>query len=676
MAAIDAGESAIVPAQVDRWIAAFPERERSRPEVVLLSATAARLRGNRYEGRADLDAALAGFRAAGNLAGLISAAVEAGLVAWLSGDGGALRELQGMAAANTGDDRPEIGALVAMAHAALADLAGEPRTALVWLDGMRTDEANESLLRLVDLARIRMQLLTGDHDAAVLAADEVHRLRPTHETAAVAAMVRWEAGDSAALAAQWRTLRAAPARQHTLDGLQAIPPEVIDASLGLVADGPPGASTRRPERRSVRERTLAALADAASRVAGGHESIAAELIDALLEREGADSPAMLCELARFVVYPWVVSDRARRALTAAGAIAGAKAGPYVGPGVGFAELLLASRLGEVDDWSVLDQRDAVLCSMPLRWSMELAAMAAAAGDRRGMGLAAHLIEVAGHPARGLLDELSSSGGRAATGAARLMLELPIEPDHVTFVSCSGVLKVSGGDPALLRRSKVRELLALLALRRNVTVGEAGDVLWPGAEPDRARDNLRSTLAAARRALELGRPRGAAAFHLRRDGATLRLHPSRWLTVDLWAVQDHLALARQHRTGGRDAAAVAAQRVAVQHWTATFLRDLVGMEPVRAELEVLRVDLVNAALDVASWDLAHGEWSKAADLAARVVADDPYEERAHATAIAAHLEAGSMDEAHLAATACQAALEDLGVVPTEQTALLLRRATAS
>src|SRR5262249_32214371 len=157
-----------------------------------------------------------------------------------------------------------------------------------------------------------------------------------------------------------------------------------------------------------------------------------------------------------------------------------------------------------------------LTAFPLPWSVELAAWAQAAGHPEARRLAERLAGYAGAAAHEELGWLAGRHqGAAGRGARQLLAAVPRTPGSVTRSEAAGPLRlrVDGAavPPPELRRSRVRELLAVLAVRQSVTRDRLMDLLWPDLGPDDAAANLRVTLSYLRRALEPDRPPGTPSY---------------------------------------------------------------------------------------------------------------------------------------------------------------------
>jgi DNA-binding SARP family transcriptional activator len=227
----------------------------------------------------------------------------------------------------------------------------------------------------------------------------------------------------------------------------------------------------------------------------------------------------------------------------------------------------------------------------------------------------------------------------------------------------------------LRRARVRELLSVLVVDRAVTRDRVLDQLWPDMDLDGARANLRVTLTHLHRLLEPGRPPGQAPYVVRADGEHLRLAPVPGLVVDAWEAEDHLVRAAGARSAGDAAGRARHLGAAIACWRGDPVPDL-DRVPDRADTgRQLTGRLVTAALDLGEIELTAGSSSGAAACAERALAADPYLERAHRLAVAAHLLDGDATATAAAVDRLHEALDALGVPPDPATSMLLRQVSA-
>jgi DNA-binding SARP family transcriptional activator len=662
LAAISQSDAFLTGDRVQRWLSAFPPEAADRPELLLLRGITERMHAEPGLGLTHSEQALAGFAAADDHKGTVAAALEVGLTAWFTGNLQRVLEILVLAGELEARGLAGMRSLLQLGDYAVADLAGDAAAALAHLDAIDPETTPDAVLALVMRSQSTLCFLLGDAHRGNEIAQEVWRRWPMRQTEGIAGLARWQAGDSSGMREAWKGMRTFRRGNHRDDFLHDVYTAMVDAGFGIVAD----VSRLSAETYRTRESTFVAIATAASLVAAGEEEQAAAVLDEHLAAVGVDDPLCRGELRRFLPYGMILSPVARAVLEAD------DLGPHLVYRREIARAVLDARAGQAVDWRVLDDPDGVFCALALPWSVELAAAASTAGDPRGKWLAEHLADVTGSRARTLLRELANSASPAATGAADLLAAVPAEPAAASVVTACGRLSVAGADPTLLRRRRVRELLALLVLRHATSVAEIGAVLWPDLEPAQVRNNLRSTLTGVRKVLEPSRQPDDPPFHLRRQGDRLLLHRSDWLDIDVWHIQAALAEARADERAGRYAAAIAADRRAVEHWTDRVVADLADNDTVRAEIVGLERALGAAAVRVAQWSAANRELDTAVRFAERALRSDPYDDAAHGALMAALELSGRVAEATLAARRYAQVLETIGVPAGPHTASLLSR----
>ena len=667
MAALSEGDALLNAGRTDRWLQLFPAEMQDEPQLYLLRGTTARLAHGAGAGDLDASRALERFQQDGSPAELMAAGFEVALCAWMRGDVGRVFEMYALAVKLRDDGFAAGEPLIALGDYAVADLEGQFSRGRSILDSVDWGSAPTAIALLALRARSTVCFLLGDSIAGVKAADGLLELADTPGIELIVAAAHWQHGDPELVRGRWRDLRN-PVHDNTRDDfLGRVFSAMIDASLGIAAvlDGLTELSAGRS-----REDAFIALATAASRVAAGDETDAAVVLEELIDSIGLDDPLCRGELRRFLPYGYVLSPRIRAALD------GDDLGPKLSERRDLARLLVAARDRGLVDGRDLPSPPEVLCALPLAWSVELAALAATpgAGLAAALELADYLVEFAGLPAQEELRRLAETPGPAQPGAFAILAAVPAQPGSTISIQAAGALAVRGArvDVELLRRARVRELLALLILRRSLTTDEAIEALWPDLPAIKGRNNLRITLTFVRRLLEPDRHSGEASFHIRRRGNEIRLHRSPALEVDLWDMRERLDRGRKLERAGRVGEAMEEYQAAVGRWHAPVLQDLRDKGPTVAEVVAVDADLASAAARVAEWTLAQGTTSDAIRAAEDLLRHDPFAERAHSVLISAHLADEDLDSASAAVARLRAALEDLAVEPAPDTALVLRR----
>ena len=189
-------------------------------------------------------------------------------------------------------------------------------------------------------------------------------------------------------------------------------------------------------------------------------------------------------------------------------------------------MLLEARAGSVPV-AAPDVLPSLCTALPLPWSVELAARAAAAGAPWGPDLAVRLTDLLGDGVAGEIGRRRDDPDRTVRrGAAAVLRAIPARPPATVGIRVLGPLEVDHDahpvDTPELHRTRVRELLSVLVVERTVSRDRVIDLLWPDLDPTRGRANLRVTLRHLQRVLEPDRGQGSAPYFLRGDAQQLRL----------------------------------------------------------------------------------------------------------------------------------------------------------
>ena len=235
------------------------------------------------------------------------------------------------------------------------------------------------------------------------------------------------------------------------------------------------------------------------------------------------------------------------------------------------------------------------CSPPFpsRGSVELATRLHANRNPAGLQLAEWLVNQVPEPARAELRHLTRDPGAVGRAAGDLLGRLPAVPTQRVEISVLGPLTVAYDGVRVttseLRRSRVRTLLALLAMHGTLTRNVAIELLWPEQDTTGGARNLRVTLTYLRQLLEPDRPSGEASFHVRADADTITLHRSDYLVVDLWELRRLNRDADVARERGDIDRTIALLDTATAWWRGDPMPDLASV--VGQEHEVERVRLL-------------------------------------------------------------------------------------
>ena len=420
----------------------------------------------------------------------------------------------------------------------------------------------------------------------------------------------------------------------------------------------------------TRDAAMLAVAAAARAVVDGDEAAAQSMIDDFVVGHPLDDPVASVHLRRFLAYGYVLSPEARRVWDAE------PLGPTHERVRRAARLLLEARAGRL---TAMDEpAETILTAFPLPWAVELAARAEAAGLPSGRHLAQWLVDRLGPTAHDALQALARDPRKVvATGARRLVLAVPATPDSHLRIEILGPLRIlRDGVPVHapeLRRRRVRELLAVLAVHAVVDRTTLMDLLWPDLDPPAAARNLRVTLTYLRRLLEPDRPSGEAGYHLRCSRDRVQLVTSKALAVDLTELRDHLTAARRARTLGEPAAADAHLTSAIQLWRGDPLTELSAVPAFAERTTAILTELTETALTLGERRLAEGDTAAARQLAHRAFTAEPYGERCMRLLLAAETKHRDPIAVGKAVQRVREALTALGTPPEPATTIVLRQA---
>ena len=664
MVATAGGDAALSASRAARWLERFPPELRGEPEVLYLSGVAARLTHGPGHGDEDVAAAMDRFRERGDSEMEAVAALEVGVRAWLANDVGVLLGVLERAQRLIDAGVTRIRGIVLMGDAVATELGGDFRRALEIGRSVEVAVLPTDFSELAIRHTSTMAFLVGEGEIGVGLAEDLVRRNPSARNQFILDVARFQLGDPQPLLDSWEERRNPVVDNQRDDFLLRFFSAMIDASFGRAPDATSVAALAWDR---SREHTFVALAEAAAAIVAGDEAGAAAGLRARLDTIGVADPLVLGELRRFIPYSHVLLPELRAELADG-------LGPTLARRSAVAEALVAARNGQRVAWSSLPPPAEILTALPLPWSLELAARAAAAGDPAGPAIGRYLLDTLGGVAHARLRTLADGHGECRTGATAILATEPRPPDRIVHISVAGPMSVQLGEGPgeHPRRRKVRELLAVLVLRGRTRRAAITDALWPDLDPERARANLSVTLTHLRQLLEPERRRGEPAFHLRQQGDVLLLQPDPSLVVDLWAMQHHIEAAKTLADHGRHDEAVAELSAVASAWVGELLVDLRGVDAFDAEIRGLDRSVADAVATLAEWSLARDDAARAADAAHVLLRHDPHDERAHGVLIGSHLHTGDLTGAQAAADRCEEALASLGVGPSAATRMLLRR----
>lgn len=651
------------------WLARFPSEQLDEPELLYLTAVTSRLRDGPGHGDIELARARELFEANGNAIGEALALVETGMRGWLVNDMTATAMVLGHAPRVIAAGGTLLASLDFMVGATVAEFSGDFALAMETYSAIDVESMPRGFAEISLRAASTMAFLAGDGPRGVREAERVVALDPSDRNRFVLTKAQFQNNDPSTVLESWATIRDLEVGNLRDDFLISLFVAMIDASFGIA---PRADRVERLSWDRSRERCFVALARAAAATIAGNEASAAREFEDRVIELGLDDVLAEGELRRFLPYAYVLSPAARDHFDRTDLER--PLGPLQLERRALASIVVALRSDEAPDWAGYVGPVATLCALPLPWSVEVACGLIQHDRDAGIDLADYLLDVASEAShRALRAAADSDRPSIAKGAATILASLPKPPTDVTRIQVCGELNlVRGSLTESPRRSRVRQLLALLVLRRSVRRDQIVSLLWPGMEPQKARQNLATTLTHLRRALEPDRERGEPTYHLRERGDRIMLHGSAALTADAWDITEHLDAAAEHEAAGRRPAAIDSATEAFERWSPHPFVDLADIAGVTDEVAAFDLRALAAGLEVAEWQIAHGSVDDGATFADRILQADPWNERAHGVLIGSHLAAGELPRAKQAIDECLAALADCGVTPGASTLMLVRR----
>jgi LuxR family transcriptional regulator, maltose regulon positive regulatory protein len=664
-----------------RWLAGVSKADRrDRPGLLLLdAATRQALRaGDALVDRLVDEAAEAAHRA-GDPNAEAAALSLAAIAAHARGAPDRLFAVYQRAVAHPAADRqPALRLLTAGVHAAMAELCGDIDAGLAALEPVCDTPAAAQPASPVTRFHIHLLLLAGRADEAAVMAEARLSRSPYANVRRLPPFARWMAGQPGDLlrAAGATDLPVAPDadtnarfRYNFLTfGV------VVAASLGhhdglrrlwrQLNESGAGADTR-----DAADLTVAAMARA---IAEHDEPSAVALLDGFLAEHPLADPVAAVRLRRFLAYGYVLSVDARRVWDSQ------PLGPAHQRVRAAARQLVAAREGRLGRADRLVEPETVLTAFPLPWSIELATRAEAAGAAGGPELLQWLTDRLGAGAREELRLLAGSPpGTTPDAARRLLVTMPEVPSCGTRIEVLGPLRVlvdgQPVQPPELRRNRVRQLLALLAVHGQLHRERLLGLLWPDLDQSAAARNLRVTLTYLRRVLEPRRGAGEPGYHLRIDRDTVRLAASGTLRTDLCDLREHLAAVRESTSAGCHGTVEDRLAAIVALWRGDPLSDLADVPGQAAEVSSVAAALAGAALMLGERRLAEGDVGPALHLAERALANGPYDERCLRLVLACELHRRDPAAIDRAVRRVCDALSALRTTGEPATAMLLRQA---
>lgn len=221
-----------------------------------------------------------------------------------------------------------------------------------------------------------------------------------------------------------------------------------------------------------------------------------------------------------------------------------------------------------------------------------------------------------------------------------------------------------GSPVMVRGTKPRELLALLAIRPNrpVTAEQLVDELWRCSPPPSAATALRVHIGRLREALEPGRSSNSPSARLPAVpyGYVLRIEPDE---LDAQHFERLVLLAREAIAAGDPAGAVPQLTQALDLWRGSALAEIEDIAAARGEIARLEDLRAVAIEELANARLELGEHALVVDLITAALTHFPLRERLTASLMVALYRSGRQAEALHAYAEFAHRLDELGLAPS-------------
>jgi DNA-binding SARP family transcriptional activator len=653
--------------QLRAWLAQCPDHVTQSPAGQLAAGVLAALHAP-ATAATPLRNAIAGFRAAGDVDGELSAISHLGHVAWWQRDPAALAELAPRVAALEAAGSATASALAAIGRALFCNIDGDDAGVLAALDAVPAGVLDPWWDAVIAWFRGIALHGLGDEpgffdalEAALPHADPAFRV--TVECSLTAG--RWGAGHLDSVSAEAAALMTATEATGIAQEIGAIAATATRA-CAFLGDVETARSYLR------RAHTVAAhlapagivhiaLAEAAlATVEGDEERAATTLRAALAELPIGDRRARSIWRTD-VVLTYVLVPEQRAAWDAAtGSRQLAWRRDLAAAVVAGREATGVDPIGSID----VSNPALVRAALPFPFAGELAVRLREANRTTA---AMSLLESLGEPGRAHVRQLRRNAATA------LLAIVPAAPAVPVTVRVFGALHVDGRP---LERVRVRELLGYLVLNRVTTRAGVCAAIWPDLDDRAAGNNLRVTLSHLLRALEPDRTEGEAAYFVRQHGSTLRLVSDVALDIDLDAFDAELATASAAENDATPSIALEHYLAATALFRGDLLADLPDVPWADIERERCRTRFVAAAVRAGELLVASNDPDRAELLAQRALVVDEWSEPAYTVLAAAALARGDRAASLRILSRCDEMLHELGVEPSEGTRRLVRRARSA
>ncbi|MEZ5372591.1 MAG: BTAD domain-containing putative transcriptional regulator [Microthrixaceae bacterium] len=269
-------------------------------------------------------------------------------------------------------------------------------------------------------------------------------------------------------------------------------------------------------------------------------------------------------------------------------------------------------------------------------------------------------------------------GHPAAGAAAALLErLPARPDYDLVVTTLGRFELAHSGGRTLegwdRRGKVRDLMAMLVMRRRVGRDEIIGEMWPDLAPDKARANLRVTLHHLQAALQPERAGDDPPWFVRVESNLIEL-VREGVTIDHETLDELMAQAVTDEARGLATRALEGYAQVGELYGGDLLPEF---DQEWSTYERIRLQSVAhaAAARSGELELARGEPEVAMKLGLEAQRLDPFSQRAHRLFVRCHLALDSAGSAQAAVEEFRARLASANLRPEPDTEALWRRLEA-
>jgi DNA-binding SARP family transcriptional activator len=641
-----------------RWLERVPEDRQSSPEAQLLRGIALGSVNSRDPAAGPaVEAATAGFRETGELRNEMLALGIHATIAFAARDLKTLGKCNERARALVAAGASSNNSLLLL-EVAVCDLSGDIPGSVKAIDALPLNEAGRM--------RCNTMILAGrPHDAVAAGRRLADEGAPFMHMMLAAA--EWFAGDPTSILALQTVSVASLAETETDVNSQSIYAALFASSAGL----------SRPRLGEIpldaRNSTLVALANAGLAVDAGDEKLAQRELETILKSFPLGTNGRsTAEFHRMLPLAYVLSEDVRAYMDAADL-------PEWQVGTReVARQFLAARNGTSLRGRALPEAPLIFTLFPLAWTIELACRVANDGLDTARLWMQYIVD-AGIDVHERLRTHAGGSDPVSQGAVRLLGMIPAVPDFTLELDILGPMTlrrdgVESPDPDW-RRSRVRELIAVLALKGSVGRDRLTNMIWPDMDIDSARNNLRINLNTCRKILEPDRAADAPPYVLRQSGDELTLVGPPTLTTDVAAFRKTLAAASaSDREGDVERARELYAEAVALVGSGELLPGLGSWaDDHRYELDS---QIVAATARCGELLLADGAHEKAAALGRRAVERDPYDEQAHRLVAAALLESGDRVGARRAIERCRTALAELELEASRETEMLDRRIRSS